>query len=254
MWLVKSKYFWISTVLFLAIGLGMIWFMFPPLVQSMQSYQNESATLDTQIAAATAHQAAVKILNANETRVTSLYQTATLSLPANTDAENLTLQLRGLLDSLGLTSAVITAPFQQTATAVTPTTTTPSTTGTPTPSTQTSTGPATSVPTTANSAQSSFTVVGDMDFATAERLITRLRTMTRWNKLTSFDINQANGKTTVTITGQVFSRKAPTATFSSTDITFLDKATKLFSALTSYATAPDVTTEGTYGRSNPFAP
>lgn len=250
MWLIKNKYFWVSTALFLAIGLGFIWFMYPPLVQSMKDNSDRSATLDEQIIVATAHQAAVRSLNANETRVTSLYQTASLSLPAVIDAENLTLQLRGLLDSLKLNSAVITAPFQQTVSVAAPAATSGSA---PSPSTQTNTGPSANVATAATPAQSSFTIVGDMDFPTAQLLLSNLRTMTRWNKISSFDIIQANNKTTATITAQVFSKKAPASSFSSTDISFLDKAGSVFGSLKTYATLPDFTTEGAYGRINPFA-
>lgn len=252
MWLIRNKYFWFSTILFLIIGVGGIWLVFPQLLQQRQDISDQMATIDSQIAAATQRQAAIRALNSNEAQVDALYQTASLALPVTTDAENLTLQLHGLLDSLKLTSAVITAPFQQTAAVAAPTASS-STTTTPTPSSQTSTGPVAQTNTAANSTQGTFTISGEMDFATAQVLIADLRMMTRWNRLTGIEISQSGGKTTVLITAQVYARKAPATAFNSTDLTFLNKAAKVFGSLKAYATAPDVTKEGSYGRANPFA-
>ena len=76
----------------------------------------------------------------------------------------------------------------------------------------------------------------------------------RWNAVTSIDLTRAADKSTATISGKVFWVPSTNLQFSGTAKDLLSQAKTLFDGYQTYAEAPDVTKEGNFGKSNPFAP
>jgi len=247
---IKSRFFWLSTALFLVLGLGIIWKIYPPLLSQARQNKTQNTDLTAQVNQAQQYLTLVKQLSSDTTTVDSLYSSAAVALPASADTENLLLQLDGLLASLKLSNVSITAPISQVVSTTSPAA---PTSGTAVPQTQTGSSTTTPVVNSDAKSQSTFTLSGEMSYGSALQLVQKLRTFARWNKITVIDITQTGGKTTATITAQVFSKAAPTSDFSGSDNQFITKAKNLFSQYQSYASVPDATKEGSYGRSDPFA-
>ncbi len=222
--LLSNKFFWISTVLtFLLLFFAILW-LFPPLIAQMKERRESLTNLDSQIKSNEQFLNSVKGLEKNPSQLDQLYELSMLSLPKTPQPEILMLQLDGMLKSLGLNQATISVPL-----------------GTA----QVSTDPA--------AANTVFTVTGEMDYSKAKELIAKLRTLNRWNKASSIDIVRALDKSTATITSVAFSKPNSTKEFSG-DVNFLANAAKILSQFQNYATVPDITNEGVFGRVDPFAP
>lgn len=250
--LVRNKIFWIMTLVFLGAALSVTWLTYPSLLRQLQANRAQGVTLNQTLDQQKQYAALVKSLSAEEKTVNELYQSAQYALPATTSGEILLLQLDGLLNSIKLGSATITAPF---ATAVpAPAAASTDASGVK-PSTQGGNNP-TTTPVVKSGAQglTNFTIVAETDFGTLKVLIEKLRHMARWNKITSVDVTVTGDKMTATIISQIFTKPDATKEFSSTDPQFLTKAKELFSSFVSYTTVPDASKEGNYGRSNPFSP
>lgn len=221
--LAKNLYFWVATVLLLVITtVAALWFL-PPLLNQLQTNRNELATLKTDVAANEQFLATIQGIEKQTTTLQSLNEKATLSLPKDTQPEILMLQLEGLLEALNLGGIKIDAPL--------------------------------SAPATGASGEvqqvTKFTLTGDMSFAQAKELIVRLRGLSRWNKLTAIDLSQSESRTTVTIAGEAYSKPGSPKNFTGSP-SFLADAKTLFDSLTPYTTIPDVKTEGSFGKNDPF--
>jgi hypothetical protein len=157
------------------------------------------------------------------------------------------LQLDGLLGSLGLSNAKITVPFGSATTA----SAAASDTSDSKPGTVGNTTKPVVKSDVAN--QTVVTIAGEMDYDHTKALLAALRSFSRWNKVTALDITQSGTVTNVTVSLQVFTAPDATADFTGADGDFLVRAKKIFGSLKQYATVPNYQTEGSYGRSNPFA-
>lgn len=249
--LVKNKFFWIITLLFLLVALALVWLIYPPLMRQLQDNRSQLAALDATLSQEKQYAELVKTLTSQNEQVLSLYQSAKVALPVTTSGEILLLQIDGLLHSINLSSASVTAPFAAAVPAAAPA---PADTSGVKPSSQSGTSPTTSTPIVKSNDQaaSMVTITADTDFGTLKTLIEKLRHLARWNKITSISVTVST-KMTVVITTQIFTKADAAKGFAGTDPQFLTKATQLFSSFTSYATTPDATKEGNYGRKDPFA-
>lgn len=250
--LIKNKVFWIITPLFLIASLAIIWLMYPPLIEQLRANRTDSAALDKTLLEQKQYVELVTSLTSEEQQVLSLYQSAQTALPVTTNSEMVLLQLDGLLNSIDLSSATITAPFSVVVPVAAKTSTSSSDVK---PSTQSGSNPTTTpVVKSNNQTIATVTITAETNFTTLKSLLEKLRQLARWNKIVSIDVSVAADKMTVVVTTQIFTKPDATKEFAGTDPQFLTKATQLFSGFTSYATKPDATKEGNYGRKDPYAP
>jgi len=253
--LLRSKFFWVATVLFLGISLVLTWKAYPPLLKQLQEKKAAESDLVEKVAQAKSYSDQVKSLSTHRQEITDLSQKVALALPTELQPELLLLQLNGLLGSVNLGGATVTVPFGQ-ATAPVAAAAPPASSGSDASQPKAgSIGNSTTAPVVqqTDNTQATFTISGIMSFDDLQRLIEKLRSFGRWNKITALDINQTADGLTVTLTGQVFYKPASTSQYKGTDKNFLETAKKAFNSLQSYATAPNPTQEGQYGRANPFA-
>lgn len=219
--LVRNLYFWIATLILLAVvGTILLWFV-PPLINQIKTNRAELAKLNTEVSDNEQFLATIQIIEEQTTILDSLNEKALLSLPKDTQPEILILQLEGLLESLNLSLVKIEAPL------------------------------GTQVTSAEGQGTQKFTLTGTMTFDQTKQLITRLRGLSRWNKLISIDITQQQDRTSVTIAGEAFSKPGTPKSFTGSK-TFLTDAKALFDSLTPYTTIPDVQTEGNFGKNDPF--
>lgn len=222
--LVRSLYFWIATICLLAVVGGvMIWFL-PPLLAQFKEKNAKIASLNTQISENEQFLSTIQGIEKQSTTLDTLNEKAQLSLPKEPTPEILILQLDGLLKALELGNVTIEVPL--------------------TPATAAKNAPA-------GYTVTRFTLTGKMSFTQAKELVVRLRGLSRWNKLTALDVTQSETSTSVAVSGEAYSKPGQPKAFTGSQA-FLANATKLFDTLTSYATIPDVTTEGNFGKSDPF--
>lgn len=244
--MIRYWFFWVGTLIFLAISMGILWKVYPPLLGQTNAQRNTLAVVDADIKEEEQYLAIIKSLQDNKSKVEQLHTQAGQALPVGADADLLLLQLDGLLTSLNLSNASVTVPLNQTAAPVSSSASTeevkPGSTG------------STSKPIvkTEIAGQTTVTISGEMDYTKTRELLTSLRSFSRWNQVTGLDIIQSAGKTTTTLICQVFNAPASTADFSGTDPNFLANATKLIGSLKQYAATPNYQSEGSYGRTNPF--
>jgi hypothetical protein len=221
--LARSLYFWIATVLLVvAVGGATLWFL-PPLLKQFKENSDKIAALDSQIAENEQFLATLQGIEKQSTTLDALNDKAQLSLPKDPQPEILILQLDGLLKSLNLNKVTIEVPLTATVAKNAP----------------------------AGLAVTKFTLTGKMSFAQAKELIANLRGLSRWNKLTALDLSQSEAVTTVTISGESYSKAGQPKAFTGSK-SFLANASKLFDSLTPYTTIPNVKTEGTFGKDDPF--
>lgn len=232
----KNKFFWISTLIFLVFTTLALWKAFPPLVSQYQQNRTQARDLDLKITEHKQYLELVKKLNNEEETVNNLYATAQQALPIKPDIEVLLLQLDGLLSNAKINAAV-TAPIGSTTAPAAP-----------------KGGAEGDAAATKTAPKLTFTLSGEMDFPQLQALIGQLRTLVRWNKLTNIVISQSGEKSTATLSAEVFTKALGNKEFSGQDPKFLEKAEALFTQYQSYATLPDVTKEGQFGRTNPLAP
>ncbi|QQG49887.1 MAG: hypothetical protein HZB70_03780 [Candidatus Berkelbacteria bacterium] len=245
--LVKSTSFWIATGIFLVACLGIVWLVFPKLISKFRLAQQTLKTANEEVAKTQQFLNTVETLNKNLDDLGKYNEAARLALPTTTEPEQLLLQLNGLIADLKL-DATVTVPISKT-------TGTSTTSGASSGVKAGSIGGGTVVSNeNANTDTGvTFTINGKFGFGELQTLIGRLRTFSRWNKIQSIDITRSDSASTVSITGQVFSKPLSGKEFSAADPQFLKKAGDLFGGLRSYATIPDITQEGSYGRKDPFA-
>jgi hypothetical protein len=219
----KNIYFWVMTLVLLAVaflsGLRIIPPMYATYQQNQQSIIERQAELDKQ----QKFLAAVNAVRQDETALDSLYAQAQTALPSSNGSESLMLQLDGLLGELSI-NASIDVPL----------------------SVATTEGQATQN-------QLEVSISGDINYTQTRTLISRLKSFARWNKIKSFNIAKTNDDFSTTISFFAFFKPGKVAEFSG-DSAVMTKANQVFDSLRSYSTTPDSTTEGNYGRSNPFSP
>lgn len=252
--LLRSKFFWVATVLFLGASLALIWKAYPPLLKQMQEKKSAESDLVEKVTQAKDYSDQVKSLSSHRQEVADLNQKAVAALPTDLQPELLLLQLNAMLGSLNLGGATVTVPFGQ---ATSPVVSTPAPAAAPDSSSPKagSVGNSSSAPVVkqADNSQATFTISGTMSFDDVQRLLEKLRSFGRWNKVTALDINQNADGLTVNLTGQVFFKASTSSSYTGSEKNFLDSAKKTFGSLNSYATVPSTTQEGQYGRGNPFA-
>lgn len=247
--LVKSTSFWIATGIFLVVCLGLTWLVFPRLITKFRQTQQTLKTADEEITKAEQFLSTIDALSKNLDDLEKYHDAARLALPTTVEPEQLLLQLNGLVSDLRL-DATVTVPISK---GTTSTSTGSSSSSEVKAGSIGSSGTVVSNENTTNEAGATFTINGKFGFGDLQTLIVRLRTFSRWNKIQSIDITRSDTTTTVALTGQVFSRPLSNKEFSGTDPQFMKKAGELFASLKSYATIPDITNEGSYGRKDPFA-
>ena len=221
--LIKSIYFWVITVVLLAVVIISVLKIIPPVITAYQDNQQKLADAKVELAKQQKFLAAVNTVKSDPESLDELYNKASLALPRTANSEILMLQLDGLLISLGLGAVSINVPFQPTAT-------------------------------DASELNSiSLTISGNITYQQMTKLLPKLKTFSRWNRISSFDISKSADKYSSSITTKVFFQPGDTGEFSG-NTKVLDQAKELFSDFQSYATNPDITTEGIYGRPDPFNP
>ncbi|HUD20740.1 MAG TPA: hypothetical protein VMQ44_01570 [Candidatus Saccharimonadales bacterium] len=247
--LIKQPLFWVATAAFLLIGMLAILYLMPPLLQTFQDNRSKLSTLDGQITSKQSYLDQINTLKKSSDTLTSLYASASQSLPTGAQNDLLSLQLEGLTKSLGLNLA-ITVPFNQASTPTVAPTTTTDTTGTVQAGGAANSTTSPTVTTTGS--QTTFTLSGPADFNSLKTLLAALRSFGRWNKVTTIELSQGTGAMTATVTAQVFWKNNKIADFAG-DSNLITKARAIFSSLKTYTTAPNAATEGAFGRGDPFA-
>lgn len=254
--LVRNKFFWLATVLFLGFSLAIVWLSYPPVLRKFADQKGQAAKLEAQIIEHRQFLATVKNLETAKEELDALYQQAQSALPVNEGADRLILQLDGLAADLNLADPIVTVPFSKSAAGATSATAAPvdltnevkpktsgSMSKTPAPATKSPVGTAIS-----------FTIGGKGDFGKLKTALEKLTAFSRWNNLTAFEFNQADQEATITVTADAFSQSEPTAGEKSTfEANLLTRAKQEFGRLKSYA-PPLSLEQGNYGRNDPFAP
>ncbi|OGD61201.1 hypothetical protein A3A71_01225 [Candidatus Berkelbacteria bacterium RIFCSPLOWO2_01_FULL_50_28] len=251
--LARSKGFWISTVVFLLVSVGLIWFVLLPMMTSYRATTDEIASTTEQLESKKQFLATVQQLSNDQTSLETTFAAATAALPITTDPENLLIQLYALTKDLGLDATII-VPFDKSSTVGTQSTP-PATSGDDvSPGPVSSSQPIVVSEPATGSKGAEFSITGEISFSQVNSLIRRLWSFSRWNKISSIDIANASDKMSVTVSSQVFSRPGVTeSSFAGTDSELLSKARQLFGSLKQYSTVPDIEKEGNFGRTNPFA-
>lgn len=252
--LLTSKYFLIVTALFLAVSVTAIWFFYPSVLKTYNDNRSLSETLARQIKTGQLEGTTVKDLAAAKTTIGSLFDSASSALPDSPAADLLLLQFEGLTKSMGL-NATITVPFSSASLAsqvAAPTTPTDENEIKPKSGSVGGTQPV--VTTTTSSTKADFSLGGEWDYPTVLNLLTKLKTFSRWNAVTSIDLARSGDKSTATVSGKVFWSPTADLQFSGSVKELLTQANTLFGGYQSYAATPDITKEGNFGKSNPFQP
>ncbi len=243
--LIKQPLFWIATTLFLILGVGALLYLMPPLVSDLSNSRAKIQELNSQISEKQNYLAQVAVLKDDGEAIESYYATAGKALPTSVETDSLLLQLEGMVNILRLSGATITVPFSTAATTAASSSSEGVTTGGSANST-------TSPVVKSNGSQTTFTISGKFGFNDMRTLLQSLRSFSRWNKITSIELTKSGDEYSATVISQIFWLSGDNLSFSGSTA-FLSTAKSLFSDLKSYSTAPDVTTEGSYGRSDPFA-
>lgn len=242
--LIKNKYFWISTFLFLAINLAVIWLFYPRLISQYRSNKQALIDIDAQLSQKQQLAATINSLQRNRSELDSYFTTASRALPIVNSPELLLLDLDGLAKHLDLNQVKITVPFTQTASSSATTSSDDVKPG----------SAANSQPTVVSDgkakAGTDFTISGEFGLDKTKQLITQLRAFIRWNKISSIDITSSD-KTSATVVAQVFTGARPSQDFSGNS-QLLEKAKTLLGDLQSFSNLPDSQKEGSFGRSDPF--
>ena len=244
--LLTNRTFLIATLLFLLVAIGGIWLFYPPALRKFNEIKTQQQQLTDELAATQATVDSLAVFSAKEADLNKYYDLASNALPTAPGSDILMLQLEGLTQSLGV-SATITLPFSGTAVAAQPAPASSSEEDVSPGGASNSGQPVVA----ASSSQSQFTIAGKFDFNTTRALIRKLSTFIRWNTITAVSITSSNDGFSASISGQTYwlPGQAADSTFGSDVLT---RAAALFSGFDSYTSTPDVTTEGNFGRNDPF--
>lgn len=220
--LFRNIYFWVAAGITLAVIIFAAVFIFPPLIGQVRSNHAKIKQLESEVAANEQFLSTIKSLEKQKTTLDTLHEKAILSLPTTPSPEILLLQLDGLLKSMNLTKMTIDVPLS-----------------------------ATTDKKDAAKAKTVYSLTGPATFDQAKELIVKLRTLSRWNKLTQVSITKAGEEVKLIISGEAFSKPVDAKAFSGAP-NLLTDAAKFFEAFEAYTTVPDVTTEGSFGKTDPF--
>ena len=240
--MLNNKIFWIATFAFAILLGALLWFGVMPQLATISS---DKATLDdinSKIQTEQDYITLVNSINKEKDQLTAISDKAELALPESSKPEIIQLELEGLFKNLNLPLS-FSVPYTATA---------PVATGNVNASdVKPANGATSSASKTTNVI--SFTISGTINYDQLKTLLNTLKTSTPWNKINELDISYKDNSLSITISANTFWKKAST-TFTGGDPKFLEKAKALFDNIQSYASTPDVTKEGNFGRGNPFEP
>jgi len=240
--LLKNKFFLATTVIFLLAAIVAIWRIYPPVLSQFKEHRVKTVELDAKLKEAESFNQGIIALRNNTNQLKTVYGLAERALPVTNQSEVLLLELEGLVKDSGLSGVRITVPFDNaTATAASDTEVVrPGTTS--------------KKPVVKGSAQTntSFTLAGNISFAQSRSLLDKLSNFSRWNRIKSIDISRAEESYSTTIIADFFTKAAPGVAGSSVSANLLTQASQVFQSLSQYSTTPDASTEGSYGKPNPF--
>ena len=249
--LLKSKFFWIITAIFLLACLGAAWKLYPPVLKEFGALRDQEKKLQDDTKKAEYYNQSVKKLKENADSLDKVYLNATHALPVTPKNDLLLLEIEGLTNSIGLSNVAISVPFQGSVAQASPSSQSASSGGDDSVK-RGSTANTKPIVKGTSTDTTSVTISGNIDFSKAKELVSKLQSFSRWNKVKSVDITKSSDTYATTITIEVFTRPLPTAGFTDTSSTFLKTAQDLFTPLKTYTSEPDATTEGNYGKPNPF--
>lgn len=240
--LLKNKFFLITTVIFLLAAVGAIWRIYPPVLSQFREHRIKTVELDAKLKEAESFNQGILALRNQADQLKTVYNLAERALPTSNQSEVLLLELEGLVKDSGLSGVRITVPFDGTAA------------GAPTDTEVVRPGTTSKKPVVKGSAQTTttFTLAGNISFAQSRALLDKLMNFSRWNKIKSIDISRAEENYSTTIIADFFTKAAPSAANSSVSANLLGQAAQVFQSLSQYSTTPDASTEGSYGKPNPF--
>lgn len=226
--------------------------MYPPIIGEFRELGEKDKAVSEQIVNAEAYSASIKELKVNSSTLDAVYDSAGRALPVSAESELLLLDLEGLVNSIGLKGLTISVPFQGTAASATA-------------SSQSATSGATDEVKRGNTATTkpvvkdgatadalTVTLSGSIDYSKANELLSKLKTFSRWNKVKSIDITKSGDTYATTISLEVFTKPAPSTSFTDTSAEFLKGAQALFSPMQTYTSKPNASSEGQFGKANPF--
>jgi|SRR3989344_3481588 len=252
--LISNKYFLITTAVFILATTAVIWLLFPSAINAYRGNKSESAALTEKLKISRAEGVVNEELVSNKDLIETLYASASTALPKTPSTDLLLLQLDGLSKSFGL-NATITVPFSQASTSSQVTTlASPKNDTEVKPGSGSVGGNQPIITNSPDGTSTDFSLSGEWDYPTVLNLLARLITFIRWNNITNIDITKTAEKSSATISGRVFWEATDSPQFSGSVKELLDKSRKLFDSYQSYTTAPDITKEGSFGKSNPFLP
>lgn len=238
--LLKNKFFLVTTVIFLLAAVAAIWRIYPPVLSQFREYREKAVQLNEQLEEAESFNQGIIALRNETERLDQIHSLAERALPTTSQSEVLLLELEGLLLDSSLSGARITVPFESAAAtgsdAVRPG----------------SGGNAKPIVKGSAATNTSFTLSGDISFEASRLLLDRLGSFSRWNKIKSIEITRNSDSYSTTIVADFFTKPAPSAASATAPSNLLTQATQVFQALSQYSTTPDATTEGSYGKPNPF--
>lgn len=227
MTLYKNPYFWAATVGLLAVVGFSFAVLIPPVLAKLQENRSQITQLKTELEKQEKYLAAVQAVEQNETTLNQLHQTASLALPSQADSDILMLQFDGLLAQLGIGNASLNVPL--------------------------SAPVAGSAEAAAAGNTVEVTISGPISYEALTALLDSLKTFSRWNRVSAFDIAKTGDLYSTNVATKAFFQPGRSSEFSG-DSAIISKAQQVFAGLATYATNPDIATEGSYGKQNPFNP
>lgn len=215
----RYLFFWVSAALLVIIIALSAWYFYIPYTKLILEQRQKAIILDGQIENNERFVAAVNSLKRQEKELDNLYQLSRLALPSKPDAEILRLQLIGLLRESGI-NAKTDVPF---------------------------------IPSDSKEGFLTAQITGSLSFAQTQELITRLRNLIRWNKISAIRIEVSDQGTRTTLDVEFFWEATGNLTFSGS-ANLIERVSRFFANYRSYATIPDIEREGSFGRDDPFDP
>lgn len=247
--LVTLPAFWVVTTIFALAVLFAAVFVLPATLREFNDQKTQLSAEQVKADESKRYQTIVSQIAKESATVDELYELAKKALPESAESELLLLELEVLMSQVGMSNTNINVPLNQA-------TQSQAAAGGSVIAPQgalstTESAPAPTQPVVKSAGDTTFTVSGEGSWEMVVTLIEKLRTFSRWNKVTAIELSKKDSVITASISAQAYTR--PTSTkFIGSDPELLTKAKELFFNIQSYTTRPDPTTEGTFGKTNPF--